>query len=114
MNEFPFINVYDWKDLVGIGMIVFGGWVTTLLTLRAGQKKAHKSHAELDSKVGEVMNHVRNGHTQPLRADLDRLLDGQRRQEELLSDTHRIVTGQGEDIRRLQDDVQELKRPRVM
>ena len=56
-----------------------------------------------------MVGQVRNGHTVPLRADLDRMLEGQRRQEELLSDTHRIVTGQGEDIRNLQNDVQELK-----
>lgn len=112
MTEMPFVNVDDWKDVLVVVIIVFGGWISTLLTLRAGQKKAHRSHAELNEKVVADLAHHVNGHTVPLRADLDRLLEGQRRQEELLSDTHRIVTGQGEDIRNLQNDVQELKHPR--
>lgn len=112
MTEMPFVNVDDWKDVLVVVIIVFGGWISTLLTLRAGQKKAHRLHADLNEKVDDVVGQVRNGHTVPLRADLDRMLEGQRRQEELLSDTHRIVTGQGEDIRNLQNDVQELKRVR--
>ena len=36
MTEMPFVNVDDWKDVLVVVIIVFGGWISTLLTLRAG------------------------------------------------------------------------------
>lgn len=61
----------DWYDVIGIAILVVSGWVTTFLTIRYGQKKAHQSHNELAETVESVKNQVANGHETPLRQDVD-------------------------------------------
>lgn len=102
-------DVNDWKDVLVVVIIVAGGWVTTLITVRRGQRKAHSAHNDLNSKVDEVLGQTRNGHDVPLREDIDRLIDGQRRTNELLSDTHRLVVGHDSDIREMKDDIKQLQ-----
>lgn len=104
-------NVDDWKDVLVVAMIVMGGWVTTLITLRRGQRKAVDAHSDLSSKVDEMLGQTRNGHEVPLREDIDRIIDGQRRTNELLADTHRLVTGHDADIREMKTDIKQLQTP---
>lgn len=111
MNEFPLSAVDDWKDVLVVIIIVVGGWVTTLITVRRGQRKARSAHNDINSKVDEVLGQTRNGHDVPLREDIDRLIDGQRRTNELLSDTHRLVVGHDSDIREMKDDIKQLQTP---
>lgn len=73
MNEIPVVNVNDWYDVMVVALIVVSGWITTLITIYMGQKKAHASHADLHSKVDEVKQQVANGHTTPLRQDMDEM-----------------------------------------
>jgi len=106
------INVDDWKDVLVVALIIMGGWVTTLITVRRGQRKAVSAHSDLNSKVDEVLGQTRNGHDRPLREDIDRIIEGQRRTNELLADTHRLVTGHDADIREMKTDIKQLQTPR--
>lgn len=114
-------DVNDWKDVIvaviivaggWVTTLIAGGWVTTLITVRRDQRKAHSAHNDLNSKVDEVLGQTRNGHDVPLREDIDLLIDGQRRTNELLSDTHRLVVGHDSDIREMKDDIKQLQTPR--
>lgn len=73
MTEMPFVNVDDWKDVAAILIIVIGGWVSTFITLRRGQKRAHRSHDDLNAKVDGIKDQVVNGHQIPLRQDIDEM-----------------------------------------
>ena len=75
MTEMPFVNVDDWKDVAAILIIVVGGWVSTFITLRRGQKRAHRSHDDLNAKVQGIKDQVVNGHNTPLRQDMDDMRD---------------------------------------
>lgn len=101
MNEIPFVNVDDWKDVLAIAIIVVGGWATTFITLRRGQKRAHQSHVDLSARVQGIKEQVVNGHTTPLREDLDGMRN-------LLTDMHGLMVEQSKDIGRVRDDVHSL------
>lgn len=112
--EFPDVN--DWKDVVAIGLILVGGWLINNVTIRRGQKKAHESHNELNTKVDDVLGQTRNGHDRPMREDIDRILNGQAQiirnheaLQDVVGDTHRLVVGHSDDIRELKTDVADLK-----
>lgn len=73
MPEFTWLDLNDWYDVVGIFALIVSGWVTTFITIRSGQKRAVDSHSELNEKVDQVRTQVANGHTTPLRQDMDEM-----------------------------------------
>lgn len=105
-------DVNDWKDVLVVGMVLVGGWVTTLITVRRGQKRAHKSHDDLNAKVQGIRDQVVNGRATPLREDLDGMRG-------LLTDMHGLMVEHSKDLGRVRDDVHglstridKLERPR--
>lgn len=94
-------NVDDWKDVLVVAMVVAGGWVTTWITLRRGQKRAVKSHDKLNETMAGIKDQVVNGHSTPMRSDLDDVRD-------MITDVRGLVVEQSRDMGRIRDDMHDM------
>ena len=86
----------SWLGLLGLLILVIG-WVLV--------SRQQRIRADLSA----VKDQVRNGHTTPMRSDLDGIAETLRAQGELLADIQGRQDGTAKDIRGLREDVGGLR-----
>lgn len=114
---------HDWFGLIEVLAFVLGSGIFSLLAAKYAGRNATKTvegkvesvqtdvqqkFDSVQSDVQKISGHVANGHTTPLRADMDRLIKGQDTMLRLLTDTHGLVADHNRAIGNIREDLGEL------